>query len=366
MNVWGPRGQVRISVNSTSGRDLGLFMLFMGIVASWPLQLIIEQAINPRFVAIISWRPAEIVCGVLTLLGLLSIFNTHKQFWIMTDSIKIQDAWFRRPLLFRWKSTPAIRLRPIEEDRRGRSEEVWQIKLITGDYEYLLDARPRQQLISRHLAEVLARSIPCDLVERETNREIVIHPDELDLPYQERVRRYPQLLGTPVPRPSQLRGLRIDAPDESSCSYLWDLRATWLLTEILVLVLVAFGLSLLPFGGSSIFYRAAATNDYTYYWVLGIILLVSLVIVPGYQSRLRVGPSGVSYQTLVWKVPVASQTMAVCDVEELRQHDGLRGPIVQIISDSHLISFRLSDREVARWLVYDIGTRLRTLPCPQA
>ncbi|HEY3998182.1 MAG TPA: hypothetical protein VGO93_04915 [Candidatus Xenobia bacterium] len=354
MKVRTGRDETHIVVSSAAGRDIGLFLVFLAAVGTWPIQYIYQATYTPHFITVRDWTPSAHASLLMGLFGLLFIFNTRKHIWVKGRALIMRDGFWRKALHFTAKDPCSIKLRAIETELRHRAFEVWQIKLVTEGYEYLLDARPNQQLVSRRLAEALTRALGCTLLELEDKVEIIIPATDLDLPFCERVKRYPLVLGSPQPRPATGH---INLEDRGSMRiYSWGLWATGLLLEIVALVLIALFMSWVHWNGVSILDLAAATNNYTYYYALLGLLFISLVILPGYHEQLIVEHDHVRWQIVIWRIPVEAKTIPVDNVEEIRQHEGMRGPVVQVISARKIISVRVNDRIQARWLAYDIGS----------
>lgn len=362
MNVRVRPGETRIVVSSASGRDLGLFLIFLALVGTAPALYMYDAIFLRQFVAVRDWAPAINASIILIVFGLLLMFNTHKVILVRDHLLLVRDGFWRRALRFQWSESCCIKMRSIEQEIRHRVFEVWQIKLVSQGYEYLVDARPNQQLLSRRLAEALAKSLHCDLVEVDQGRELVIASGDLDLPFCDRVRKYPTVIGTSVSIPPNASALiQYGTQPNGHRFFRWGVTASWLLLEILLLTLVALLLSVLPWHDQSIFYLAVAHNNYSYYYGVLLLLFLSMVVLPGFQAELVLNDA-VSYRAMIWRVPIDSNTIPLEQVEEIRQYDGIRGPVVQIISDRRIISFRVSDRDLARWLAYEVGRIVARCP----
>jgi hypothetical protein len=344
--------QVIISVASEANRDGGIFLVFLGLVGAVPLHYLVSQLLFRE--ASWDWRVGALFGVALVFCGLWLIFFTRKRFLVGPGSVVIREGLWRRPIRYRWRESPRIRLRCNTEERGGEPVTVWQVSLVDGRYEYTLDRRPGQQLESRMLAELLAKAIGCPVVEKTEGGEVVIALEDLDLPFSERVKRDPRLLGECREQPRH-NPIRLDRKGQEHI-YSWSLFTSGLLHEISMFFLIALGLSLVPLSresgelGLSLLDLARKTGDYTYFWAVGGIYGVALAVLKGYRVQVRVGPEGAGTRILLWGLPLSQRFIPARELEEIGLCAEARGWFVHMISDTRILSVRLASKEVAGWL----------------
>lgn len=338
-----------IATPSKKNTDLGIFLTFLGIVAVLPsYYLFYTRFVGPQ---VEDWRPTIYFGAVLVIWGMLLIHTSKRRLFLSPKQITIVDGWFRRSFTIRWENTPAVKFSSNLEEIRGKLVEFWQVSLMSGRLEYTLDRRPEHQLELRGLAEAVAKFLSCPFVEKgEDGQEVTIQTGDLDLPFQERVRRYPLLLGRPIPMPNKLT-VKMEKEDHRLL-FDWGIGTTGLLVDILALGLVFFIGSFVPWaeGHLSLYTYCAQKGDFTVYIIAVGILFAAILLVMGYRVRLRVDGKGVDFRSTIWGIAFKHQFIPARALEEIRLSLGARGQVLQMISDADIISFRLSDSETARWL----------------
>lgn len=344
---------VYLLIPSDSHRDLGLFLIFLGLVGTVPGFYIINRLFLHW--AEWDWRLGGFVGLALVVMGMGFLLGTRKSFRVGQGEIRMKDGLFRRVLIYRWKETPRIRMRSVDEDRGLNPTEVFEVHLVDGHYDYLLDRRPGQQMESRTLAEMLAKAIGCPVVEksRETG-DITLAANELDLSFVERAKRYPVLLGPapdePVPAAVQVHH------DGSALVLAWSAFNKNLLSEVLVSFCLLLGLELLPLHGredapaQSVIDIMRASGDYTgLYAQLGL-LAAGLLILSGRRHEFRLEPTRVVWRQRVWGLTTNSATIPADELEQISVRESSRGSFLQLISDRLIITRRLVDTRTAGWL----------------
>jgi len=339
-----------ICLPSDANRDLGLFLAFVGIVAVHPVYWLYFYY-TQRSVS--DWRPSLFIGALWVLSGLFLIFFSRKKIVVGKDFIRINDGLLKKPFNIRWKDTPRVRLKYDEEERKGRIREFWETSLIDGRLEYTIDRREHHQLESRALGESIARILCCDLIERdEEGREITIAPGDLDLPFQLRVIKYPALIRKPVEAPRS-DVLKIEERNKSLLVS-WGINSTGILLDSMVLLgfLLLFTFLPLKQGSLSFYEQCARRGDFYVFYTAGLILFSAIMAVIGYRARLNLSRNGAIFWVRIWGIPLRVRKIMMNKIEEIHVTPSNRGPRIQIVSDSRIISFRLIDRAAARWLSY--------------
>lgn len=346
-----------ISIPSDSNRDLGIFLIFLGVATSFPIRAVLEK--------LFPTHPLLSVAGPIgfgfVLLGFGLIRYTRKRFWVEGQTVKIKDGPFGRQLRYSWEGTPQVRLRSVEEEHGRESREFWQVYLVDGKRQYLMDRREGNQMECRSLAEALAKTINCPVLELGETGELLIPREELDLPFRERVAKMPELLGPEAPCPSPCP-VKHDDSDAKEV-FRWNLLNSGMLGEFISLAVLIGLLAMVPIfpgpgnehGHIEKFQRsyidlARQLHEFDYFYVTGTILGFFAFYLFGYSKELKLTSEGVAAQDRLWGVPVWSASIKADQLEEIWVRHSPRGAHLQLISDDCLISGRISSPEVAAWM----------------
>lgn len=350
------RGPDQFSVPSDANRDLGIFLVFTGVVASVPLYYLFRVLV--MHTSVWDWRKGAGVGLVIALAGLYLIAFTTRCFRAKDGAVHVKDGLFRRSVRYSWQGQPRIRLQSLEKERGGRSLECWQVMLIDGKYEYLLDNRPEQHLESRALAEFLAKTIDCPLVVRHDQGETQIEAADLDLPFEERVHKYPHLLGPRLDRPEPFPIMEGGSGPERA--YHWGMRTSGMLTETVGLFLVALAVSVIPLPGGereldySLFELARLHSDYKYYYVTGGLFLIAMILLFGYRVHLELKRDQVCARTTLWGVPLWARAISRRVLEEISTRGRSQGAYLQLVSDERIINLRIQRHDLAQYLAAEL------------
>lgn len=354
------RGEdVIITVHTSSNRSKGVFLMFLGLCASWPMWYIAASWLTHAPKSWEDWYPALYVCAGFTSVGFFLGLLSNKTIAISPTSVRVTDGPLHRALTFPREAGQSIRLQSILSERNERPETTWLVKLVAGRHEYLLDERVGRQLESRCVAEGVARALGCSFREKDDEGvELTFSAADLDLPYVERVKRYPSLIGRAVAAPPRPGVTRVEK--EGRLEFSWGIVTPSLLLSMLALGLVFFVVSAIPqkAGHMSYLERAHQSGSYHLYYLVGTVIVAALVFSAGYRLRLRLTPKGVYLQKSIWGIPMVGHTLKLCQVEEVQMAHTVRGPVVQVLGDSKLIEFQASDADVAQWLAHEIRVYL--------
>lgn len=351
-----------ISIPSESNNDLGFFLIFLGLALSFPMRALLDR-VYPEAAWVDASAPAGIV---FVAIGFILIRYTRKRFWLDGKSIRVQDGWLKRGLRYHWEGEPMIRLRSQEEERGPNTLEFFLVNLVDGKRQYVLDRRLGHHIESRSLAEALAKTINCPVLEKAEAGEILIPREELDLPFRERVRKQPELLGGDAPKPDPCP-FEYDE-DENGQRYTWRLASQAMLNEFFTLVLFVALLAVVP-----IFPRhnpgqetperfqlsfldfARREHQFLYFYVSGTIVATTAFFLFGYGKELRATRKSLDARDRLWGVPVWSASIPADQLEEIWVRQSTRGAHLQLISDACIITGRTSNSAAAAWL----ASRLR-------
>lgn len=351
-----------ISVPSNSNRDLGVFLVFLGLAVSFPVKALLGRVLDDS-----PWLGLMGPLGfVVVLWGFLLLRFTRKRFCVQSGCLRLRDGWFTRGLRYTWEESPLIRLRSQEEERGRDSVIVWLVNLVDGKRQYVLDRRDGNQAESRSLAEALAKKIDCPLLETCGSGELLLPREELDLPFRERVKLHPELLGEELEKPEDC-SIHEQILEEGRV-YRWRYLSPATLNDFGVL---AFFLGLLaivpifssPIPGSdqlerfqlSFFDLARQQGKFLYFYIAGILVFFNAVLLFGYVEVLKVTRDRVQSQDTLWGIPCSSASIPADKLEEIWVRQSSRGAHLDLVSDDCIISGRISDGEVAAWL----ASRLR-------
>ncbi|MBX3168854.1 MAG: hypothetical protein KF760_15680 [Candidatus Eremiobacteraeota bacterium] len=351
-----------ISIPSESNNDLGLFLVFLGLALSFPVRALLDRVYPEQ-----AWVGISAPAGVvLVVFGFILIRYTRKRFWLDGKSVRVKDGWLKRSLRYSWEDEPMIRLRSQEEERGPNTLEFWLVNLVDGKRQYVLDRRVGHHIESRSLAEALAKSINCPVLEKAEHGEILIPREELDLPFRERVRKQPELLGGEASKPDPCP-IECDE-DENSQRYTWRLLSPAMLNEFFTLVLFVFLLAVVPIfpkviSGEETAERfqlsfldiARTQHQFLYFYVSGGIVAVTAFFLFGYGKELKAGRQSLDACDRLWGFPVYKASIPADQLEEIWVRQSARGAHLQLISDACIITGRTSNSAAAVWL----ASRLR-------
>jgi len=347
-----------VSVHSQTNRDLGIFLIFTALVTAMPLYYIVLWFHGYSVKSIRELLPAINFSLPIIVVGIMLIYLSRKRFHVTKDHVTITDGLFRGSITFRWKESPSIKVTSVEELRKGKPAIIWQLYLASGRYKYLIDHRS-EQLVIRGVAEAIAKTLKCPITEKtESGADIELAPEDLDLPYSARVKKYPHLLPTDVPCHG---GCSIVRREESgTLTFTWGFWHLKTFLEGLVVCGFFFVLSLVPLkpGSLSLFEFSHQNHDFFFYYALGIIVLLATFWLMGYKASVKMTSDRATFLQSFLGVPFSVQSIPTAVLEEVRASWSMRGPALQLISDEKILDLRIARMEDAMWLSQEIKKQL--------
>ncbi|MDQ7826771.1 MAG: hypothetical protein RDV48_28495 [Candidatus Eremiobacteraeota bacterium] len=343
-------GETSIYLPSDANKDMGIFFVFVGVVVVPPAYWLLFWYRQLQFT---SWEPSIFIGSIFVLVGLYLIIFSRKEILVAKDHIKIIDGLFKKSFTITWKNPPRVKLKYDEEERKGKTMEFWETSLVDGKLEYTIERRPLQLLEARALGERVARILECDFIEKDDDgKETVFAAADLDLPFRDRVMKYPSLMKNPVEAPKKTN-LSIKERNKSLVVK-WGIDSTGILVDIVVCTAMVFLFTMLSLqeGSLSFYQQCAKRGDFIVYYIASGLVLLLILAVLGYRANMLLSVHGAAFFVTIWWIPLRRKHISMDKIEEIRLTPSMRGPRIQIVSDRELISFKLSDRAAARWLSY--------------
>jgi hypothetical protein len=339
---------------SNANRDLGIFLIFTGVVGGVPLYYLYRMLI--LHTPVWDWRQGATFGLFLVLIGLALLAWTRRTFRVREEFVEVRDGLLRLSVRYPYHDEPMIRLQPLAAEVRGRQVEFWQVMLVDGKYEFLLDSRLDRMQESRCLAEFLAKRIGCPLrVRREAGVYLDIEAADLDLPLGERVHRYPSLLGPRIPRP-EVFPIREEGTG-STRAFSWGGRTSSLVPELSGFFLAALAFSLIPISGAqqySLWDLARLQGDYRYFQVLLGFFTLALLFLFGYRVKVALTPEQIQARTSLWGLPLWSRVIPLNKLEEILVRSFAQSTLLKFISDEEIFSLRVLRRDLGDYLASEL------------
>jgi hypothetical protein len=348
-------GEAVVIAHSYRNRSLGTFLLLLGVIGGIPLWYFLNVTRHHHLHTLADYYPGFAISGVVMLIGYLLARHSHKVIIIRPGHLTVKESLFARPMHIEWSGEAFVRLQHLIDERKNRAGVLWLVKLGHERSEYTVDEREDQQVEARGIAETIAKTLRCPLIAKDdSNQDVVIASTDLDLPFRQRVQKYPALMGKIAPQPAAV-------PVEISGSgterhYRWGVRSSGLILDILVLTGIFIILSMLPLGNDrpSAYESAVVLHNYTVYLAGAAIVGLFLLLAAGVSMRLDIDARAATLTEKMWGLPFTSKTIPLTEIEEINLYLTMRGPVVQLVSDRNVLEFRVSDAAVAAWLTSDI------------
>ena len=358
----------RLWVHSDCNRNLGIFLMFLGAMLVYPVLSLLRLAQAQSMIGNLPdgvEKGLWIMGAVLGFCGFAMLHLSRKRFQAEEGKIVVKDGILSRPLTFHWQGPASIQLSAYE-DEHG---EWWVIELISGKPHYCIHRSRGPAAETRNLAVALARAIRGPLVERDDRGDVIIPPQELGLPFPERLRLHPQLLlptqAAPPGCPVQLK------EDERSLTFSWKLTPGQILPYFAALLLFIAMMADAPLfpgplpvnyanwkGGNlqrTALERAGLEGNYDYFVLCGAFLALTTGLALGYRKRLKASSQGVSCRSEIWGIPVHQASLPLSEFRDLWVRSIRTGASVQILSEHRALGGRISDVAVAHWIASRIA-----------
>lgn len=348
-----------ILAHTTSNQSRGVFLVFLGLIASWPTLYMFDLWFTHAPRSLYDWAPAGLAATLLTIAGFYLIVGSTKRICVNDERIGVKDGPLHPVLTFQWQGEKFVRLQSIISERDDRPQTTWIVKLVNDRHEYTLDERLGQQIESRGIAEAIAKTLGCPLMEKnEDGQDLAIEARDLDMPFSERVKRYPNLLGRPIAQPANAGVVRSDR--NGGVQFSWGIVTGGLLAGMIGVGLLFFIVSAVPPQADhpSYFAIARANGDYRIYYGVISVIMLALFVISGFRVRVTLDVTEIDMAETLWGVEIAHCSIPNCEVEEVQVSQTVRGSKVQVVSDNALMQFRTGDMQVAGWLAYEIRTHL--------
>lgn len=352
-----------ITLPTHRDRDTGVVLLFLSLVSYYAVPtLAYEFGYSYGTTSKIS-TPLGLV---LMILGASLLFLARKTIKVEAGTVRIKDGFLARPLTLRYEASPTVKLSVYEEDHHGRIDLVWTVHLIDEGRQYLVDRRVGQHIAVRSLAERLAKATHGSMIEMIDGHPNKFELSELDLPFMDRVEKYPALMGTAVEEPSDK--IVTYSRGAGGIDVNWSFFRSGILLEVIMIsaCLAAAAFVPLPGGpkgeGLNLYHVARAENDYSYFAGVGVFMVLSLGLLSGYRNRIKLNPQeGAVSQSTIWGVPVRTGKIPLSKLEHIGISITSRGPYLQLISDKLILKEMLPSTHIARWLAWEMRQYLAGL-----
>ena len=349
-------------VSSISSYDLGAFLIFSGLVGGVPLYYLFSSLVlrngTPNLL------PGVILSLLVAAIGIYSICFAQERVKVFDEAgsgkIVIQDGYFGTPMTYTYGNDVKIRLSVSEVSNGKLTLDCWEVTLLAGRCQFLLDSRIARLQESRALAEFLVKSIHCNLLlVLEAGKTIEMHWKDMDLPYCERVSKYPELAAQHPTRPQDCPITVEDINYGEGRRYSWRLASPGANTEIFALAAMAFVIGVVPFLGSdnhrySFFNEAMRTGDWTFFIGAALLFFVVFAVQFGCTSTIEIDGHRVNLKKRIWGLTYRQKTIILDALEGVLARKASTQNSIMFISDATVFSAQVSSAELADYLVADV------------
>ena len=349
-------------VRSYANRDLGIFLIFFGIVAAVPLYALIMNIVFKQ--AVIQWRIGIIIGLVSIILGCLLIKYSKLRFKVTrkndgSGTISIQEGLLRSPLLYDFASGSIIKLATANTDAGSKKGELIQVTLIDGNRHYLLDSRPLNKMQeSRAIAEFFSKNGSLKMLLPHYGN-LMLESTDLDLPFSARVKKYPTLIGLEPTRPQNCPINTTELNGGIDRRYSWGFRANGLVFQLIALLMVAFASSCLPLfeeGDSycSLLDYALQMKDYTYFYAASAIIGILAAVLLGIGVSVTVEGLRVNVDYKIWGIIYKQRSVLITELEEIAVKESTAGAAVLLVTDGSTVHIKVADTVLGNYLASEL------------
>lgn len=347
-----------IKVDSYVNIYTGTIVSIISLIAMLCVVPDLERNSNFRLETSYPWL---ILSYLIWLAFSISIMSIPGWITVLDDAIEIKSHLFAAP-----KVLPKKNIRWFELDcyyeysSRGNRMTIWEVKLaeISKGLEVIhkqLAKKPLGYMEMRHLAETLCKATNApfrDASSTETVENLILAQD-LDLPFHERTKKYPYLLGETIPQPVNTLIHNNTLPSGARI-------LNWkMLTPGTLLIIVAAFLVLLL--ASLINGLAISSKPVVFLFYL---FLSCLILLSSITFKLSVESTQVSFAILFALIPAVKFVFKNTEIEDVHAHNWGNRAKIYIVSDKRVVVFRTfclfgnQDSANALWLSYEIRKSL--------
>lgn len=349
-------------INSTSGYNIGAFFIFTGLVGGVPLYYMFSALVlrigNPNLF------PGLILSLLIIAVGIFAIFFATKQVKVFNNgkggSISIKDGVLAQEITYTYGETPKIRLSVSEVNNGKIALDNWEITLMDGRCQFLLDLRMGRLQESKALAEFLAKSMRCDLlVVFDAVRSVTIPYTDVDLPYCLRVKKYP-ILASPHPRRPDNCPVKVEDINYGlGRRYSWGLMASGVPTELIGLIFAVIAVGITPFWKVKDHYvsflsESMTTGDWSFFIGAAALIAVLCIVEYGYRSVIEINEQRINIRKELWGLAYYTRSFILDNLEEILTRKTDSQNCVVFASDNLVVSMRVSGPDIADYLAADI------------
>ena len=342
--------------------DLGIFLIFFGLVGAVPLYALTMNIVFKQ--AEIEWRLGIIIGLVSIILGYLLIKYSKLRFRVErrgdgSGIISIQEGLLRSPMFYDYTAGSIIKLAMADADLSSAKGERIQVTLIDGNRHFLLDSRPLSKMQeSRTIAEFLSKNSGLKMLLPHYNN-LMLEAADLDLPFPQRVKKYPTLIGLEPSRPQNCPITLTDLNGGIDRRYSWGFRANGLIGQLLALLMAAFAAACLPLfeedgAYSSLLDYALQMKDYTYFYAGFIIIGFLTLILLGLGVSVTVEGCRINVCWKFWGIACKKRSVLISKLEEIATKEKASGTNVMLITDDFTVQVKMADAVLANYLASDM------------
>ncbi len=350
----------RLYTRSYANRNLGVFLIFFGLVGATPLYYLILNLIFK--VPQIEWRIGAGLGIICIAWGIFLIRHSRRYFKVIangeTGTIEVKEGLWHHKISFDYDHNSKVRM-AVADTGSGKKNEALNVMLVNGRHFFLIDNRPYRGLQeTRLIAEFIAKATGCNL-QVAMYGDLELSCSDLDLPFYRRVQKYPILLGEKPQRP-EFCPINIESLNSGiDRRYSWGLKANSLLGYLATMLMITLVLCCVPCLGNadnyySVMNLAIAGQRYEYIYALLAVFAAAALVLCGVSTTVTVEGHRINTHSSFWGIQYHRHSLLIDDVEEISVRDAPNNSQVLFISDSKIVSVPISSTKLANYLASDI------------
>lgn len=327
--------------------------MFLGGVVAWPVPALLT-ALNRAPAQLWHWH---LFGWALLGTGLVLSHFTRKRFRIESGKLTVKDGLLSAPFHYLWDGPADIHLSSVETEHG----ESWAVDLVCGKLFYRVHQSFDHLSENLSLAVALARAIGGSLVETADSQPVVIAPEELGLPYRERVRRHPQLLPRQVEKPNSRDIVLVEENGQQSFRFQisWPHLGPYLLMLVFVMSILAAAPPLSSGDAAqSAFHQAQSGRSYAYFILCGATLGSLMLVAFGFQKELVVSADSLCTRTSFWGITFGRNCIPTGEIQDIWVRQLRNGAQLQFVAEGRCLGGQVSDLQVARWVAARVARSL--------